>query len=379
MVENLILLNCSKKKSERMPLLKIYYKRLFIISAFLLSIIGITFIYSAGTYWSSVHYADEVPFYIKQSVYLVLALIVFSIVANRQLFTEEKTWVILYAVSIILLVLVLIPGIGIVRNGSRGWIGVGPLTVQPAEIVKITTLMFLSFLLSKVKNGERVVRLQHFLVIIIPCALMMLQPDFGSVFILVVSSFILLFIAKYPIKLYVAFIGLGVIGLVGLIASAPYRLKRIEAFVNPWADPLGSGFQAVQSLLAIGPAGLLGHGFQESRQKFLYLPEPQNDFIFSIILEEIGFLGGCVILALFGLFLYAGCGLALHTVKSSDFYAMTSLVSMVGFQACLNIGVVIGLIPVTGVTLPFISYGGTSLMIIWFVVAVIVCFSNRTE
>lgn len=293
--------------------------------------------------------------------------------------TEEKTWVTFYILSLVLLVLVLIPGIGIVRNGSRGWIGVGPLTVQPAEIVKITTLMYLSFLLSKVRNDERVVQIKHFLIIIIPCALMMLQPDFGSVFILVVSSFVLLFIARYPIKLYIGFIAVGVVGLVGLIASAPYRLKRIEAFINPWADPLGSGFQAVQSLLAIGPAGLLGHGFQESRQKFLYLPEPQNDFIYSIILEEIGFLGGLVVLALFGIFIYSGVGLAINSVRSSDFYAMTALVSMVGFQACLNIGVVIGLIPVTGVTLPFISYGGTSLMIIWFVVAIIVSFASRTE
>ncbi|RQW75047.1 cell division protein FtsW [Lysinibacillus composti] len=349
------------------------------ISAVLLSVIGIIFIYSAGTYWSSVHYEGEVPFYIKQSIYLGLALTVFFIVTRMNIITEEKTWVTFYILSLVLLVLVLIPGIGIVRNGSRGWIGVGPLTVQPAEIVKITTLMYLSFLLSKVRNDERVVQIKHFLIIIIPCALMMLQPDFGSVFILVVSSFVLLFIARYPIKLYIGFIAVGVVGLVGLIASAPYRLKRIEAFINPWADPLGSGFQAVQSLLAIGPAGLLGHGFQESRQKFLYLPEPQNDFIYSIILEEIGFLGGCVVLALFGLFIYSGVGLAINSVKSSDFYAMAALVSMVGFQACLNIGVVIGLIPVTGVTLPFISYGGTSLMIIWFVVAIIVSFASRTE
>ncbi|MFJ8234452.1 FtsW/RodA/SpoVE family cell cycle protein [Ureibacillus sp. NPDC094379] len=359
--------------------MKFYYKRLFIISAVLLSVIGIVFIYSAGTYWSSVHYEGEVPFYIKQSIYLGLALTVFFIVTRMNIITEEKTWVTFYILSLVLLVLVLIPGIGIVRNGSRGWIGVGPLTVQPAEIVKITTLMYLSFLLSKVRNDERVVQIKHFLIIIIPCALMMLQPDFGSVFILVVSSFVLLFIARYPIKLYIGFIAVGVVGLVGLIASAPYRLKRIEAFINPWEDPLGSGFQAVQSLLAIGPAGLLGHGFQESRQKFLYLPEPQNDFIFSIILEEIGFLGGCVVLVLFGLFIYSGVGLAINSVKSSDFYAMTALVSMVGFQACLNIGVVIGLIPVTGVTLPFISYGGTSLMIIWFVVAIIVSFASRTE
>ncbi|MCM3386664.1 FtsW/RodA/SpoVE family cell cycle protein [Ureibacillus chungkukjangi] len=359
--------------------MKFTYKRIFIISAILLSLIGIIFIYSAGTYWSSMHYEGELPFYLKQSIYLILAIVVFLFITNMPIFTEEKTWIILYVISLLLLVLVLIPGIGLVRNGSQSWIGLGPLTIQPAEIVKITTLMYLSFLLSKVRNDERVVQLKHFLIIIIPCGLIMLQPDFGSVFILVVASFILLFIAKYPIKLYVGFIGLGVIGLIALIVSAPYRLKRIQAFLNPWEDPLGSGFQAVQSLLAIGPAGLLGHGFQESRQKFLYLPEPQNDFIFSIILEEVGFLGGCVVLALFAVFIYSGCGLAVQSLKSSDFYAISALVGMVGFQAALNIGVVIGLIPVTGVTLPFISYGGTSLMIIWFVVAIIVSFANRTD
>ncbi|SOB92415.1 cell division protein FtsW [Ureibacillus xyleni] len=362
-----------------MPSLKFTYKRLFIISALLLSLMGILFIYSAGTYWSSIHYEGQMPFYLKQLIYLILAIAVFITIANMPTFTMEKTWITLYVFSLILLVLVLVPGIGLVRNGSQSWIGLGPLTIQPAELAKITTLMYLSFLLGKVRNEERVVQVKHFLIIILPCALIMLQPDFGSVFILVVSAFILLFIARYPIKLYVGFIVIGVIGLIALIASAPYRLKRIEAFINPWADPLGSGFQAVQSLLAIGPAGLLGHGFQESRQKFLYLPEPQNDFIFSIILEEIGFLGGCVVLVLFGLFIYSGCGLALQSLKSSDFYAISALVGMVGFQACLNIGVVIGLIPVTGVTLPFISYGGTSLMIIWFVVAIVVGFANRTN
>lgn len=361
-----------------MPSLKFTYKRLFIISAFLLSMVGVIFVYSAGTYWSEIHYAGEVPFYIKQSIYLLLALIVFYIVSKMPVFHLEKTWISLYIFSLVLLVLVLIPGIGLERNGSQSWIGIGPLTVQPAELVKITTLMVLSFLLSKVPSGERIVRLEHFLIIIIPSALIMLQPDFGSVFILVVSSFILLFIARYPLKLYVAFIFLGIIGLIGLILAAPYRLKRIEAFLDPWQDPLGSGFQAVQSLLAIGPAGLLGHGFLQSRQKFLYLPEPQNDFIFSIILEEIGFLGGCVIIALFCLFIYSGMGLALKTTRSSDFFAISSLVAMIGFQAALNIGVVIGLIPVTGVTLPFISYGGTSLMILWFIVGVVVSISDQS-
>lgn len=325
------------------------------------------------------HYEGQVPFYLKQLIYFIMALFIFYFVSRMPSILEEKTWKVFYVISLILLVLVLIPGIGIVRNGSRSWIGIGPFTIQPAEIVKITTLMYLSISLSKIKNGEKNVQMKHFIIILLPSFLIMLQPDFGSVFILVVAAFILLFIAKYPIKLYISFLLLGVIGIVLLILSAPYRLKRIEAFINPWQDPLGSGFQAVQSLLAIGPAGLLGHGFGQSRQKFLYLPEPQNDFIFSIILEEIGFLGGCFILLLFGVFLYSGIGLALKSEKSLNFYVITSLVCMLGFQACLNIGVVIGLIPVTGVTLPFISYGGTSLIIIWFIVGVIVNFATQKE
>lgn len=290
---------------------------------------------------------------------------------------NERFWMISYFFSIILLILVLIPGIGIVRNGSQSWIGLGSLTVQPAELSKITTLVFLSIILAKRKMSERVVQLKHFFILLTPVALIMLQPDFGSAFILVVTAFILLFIAQYPLKLYVFLVVVGGLGLALLIATAPYRLKRIEAFLNPWADPLGSGFQAVQSLLAIGPAGLFGHGFLKSRQKYLYLPEPQNDFIFSIILEEVGFVGGGILLLIFACFLLIGYRLALRCFTLQQFYVICALTTMIAIQACLNIGVVINLLPVTGVTLPFISYGGTSLVIVWLTVATILNFSSN--
>ena len=249
-----------------------------------LSLIGILFIYSAGTYWSSVHYSGQTPFYIKQSVYLVLAIFLCVMLIKMKWLQRPSVWRTFYWVSIFLLIAVLIPGIGIVRNGSQSWIGIGPLTVQPAELAKVTTLIYLSVLLSQHKAGQRIVQWKHFIVLLLPCALIMLQPDFGAVFILVVTAFLLFFLAQYPLKLFVLFIIGGMAGLIALIVAAPYRLKRIEAFLNPWADPLGSGFQAVQSLLAIGPAGLFGHGLLKSRQKYLYLPEPQNDFVFSIIL-----------------------------------------------------------------------------------------------
>ncbi|MEC1179446.1 putative lipid II flippase FtsW [Metasolibacillus meyeri] len=352
-----------------------HYQKLFVLCALLLTSIGIVFVYSASTYWSSVHYAGQTPFYIKQIIYFAIACIVFVMIIKGPALTEKKL-LMLYVFSLVLLILVLIPGIGIWRNGSRSWIGIGSLTIQPAELVKITTLLYLSARLAKVKSFERVVKLEHFVIIFLPALLIMLQPDFGSVFILVVTAFMLLFIAKYPIKLYIFLMLAGIAGLTALIISAPYRLKRIQSFLDPWSDSLGSGFQAVQSLMAIGPAGLFGHGFLQSRQKYLYLPEPQNDFIFSIILEEMGFVGGIVILVMFATLFYCGYALAIRAYSLKQFYMIGALITMLVLQTCLNIGVVIGLLPVTGVTLPFISYGGTSLIVIWITVALVIKIMN---
>ncbi|MEK4629647.1 MAG: putative peptidoglycan glycosyltransferase FtsW [Solibacillus sp.] len=350
---------------------------MFFLSAFILSLVGIVFIYSAGTYWSLVHYDGQTPFYIKQGIYFGLALVSCFVLMNVKGLKKPHIWRAFYILSLLLLIAVLIPGIGIVRNGSQSWIGVGSLTIQPAELAKLSTLIYLSVLLSEHKAGQRIVKWSHLVVLFLPSFLIMLQPDFGAVFILLVSALLLFFIAQYPIKLYVIFIFTGIVSLVGLIAAAPYRLKRIEAFINPWADPLGSGFQAVQSLLAIGPAGLFGHGLLKSRQKYLYLPEPQNDFIFSIILEEVGLVGGMGLLLIFACFLVFGYKLALNCNKVFHFYVICALTSMIAVQAFLNIGVVISLLPVTGVTLPFISYGGTSLLVVWLTVALILNFSDE--
>ena len=347
------------------------------MSAVVLSLIGILFIFSAGTYWGNVHYGGQTPFYLKQAIYFIIALVLCVVLMQSEFLQRQQVWGLFYVVSIVMLIAVLIPGIGIVRNGSQSWIGIGALTIQPAEIAKVTTIIYLSSLLAKRKSYERIVQWKHFIVLIIPSILIMMQPDFGAVFILVVVILIVLFLAQYPLRLYIILICIGVVGLVGLIIAAPYRLKRIEAFINPWADPLGSGFQAVQSLFAIGPAGLFGHGFLKSRQKYLYLPEPQNDFIFAIILEEIGLVGGMGLLLIFACFLIFGYRLALQCNEVFHFYAISGLTTMIAVQAALNIGVVINLLPVTGVTLPFISYGGTSLVVVWLTVALILIFSNE--
>lgn len=312
----------------------------------------------------------------KQSIYFVVAIVVFFVTIRLDVLKTKSFWKMAYVFSLVLLVLVLIPGVGLVRNGSQSWIGLGPLTVQPAELAKITVLVYMSHILAEHKTGKPIVNWRHGAILLLPVALIMLQPDFGSVFILVVSVFLLFFVAGYPLKLYALFIVAGIGGLVTLIVTAPYRLKRIEAFLDPWQDPLVSGFQAVQSLMAIGPAGIFGHGFGQSRQKFLYLPEPQNDFIFAIILEEIGLIGGLAIVTLFVLVLYSGYKLAIQAKTRTAFYAIIGLVTMLSVQAFLNIAVVIGLVPVTGVTLPFISYGGTSLVTMWLIIGIIYQFGK---
>ena len=353
-----------------------YNKRVFVVCALVLTCIGIVFIYSASNYWAKVQYPDAMPFYLKQLMYVVMALILAWFV-GRKSHWSSRFWRTSYIIAIILLIAVLIPGIGVERNGSRSWIDLQLFTVQPAEIAKITTLILLSERLAKWKRGKSIIHWHHFAIIFAPVFLIMLQPDFGSAFILIVSSFILLFIANYPLKFYITVIFVSMISGIMAIMSAPYRLKRITAFLNPWEDPLGSGFQAVQSLLAIGPAGLFGHGYLKSRQKYLYLPEPQNDFIFAIILEEVGFVGGFIIVCIFACFLYSGFRLAVSQLERTSFYIIASLVCMLTFQIALNIGVVVGVLPVTGVTLPFISYGGTSLILTWLVVGIIYSYGKN--
>ena len=191
----------------------------------------------------------------------------------------------------------------------------------------------------------------------------MLEPDFGTGIIMVSTLVVMLFISGVRLSFFMNVGVVGLIGITALIAIAPYRLARIVSFLNPWSDPLGSGFQIIQSLYAIGPGGLLGFGFGNSIQKHFYLPEPQTDFIFSIISEEFGFLGVLIVTSFFLLIFYRSLKIALKTTDLFSKYLVFGLIFGIMFQASLNLAVVVGLIPVTGVTLPFLSYGGSSLLV----------------
>lgn len=204
----------------------------------------------------------------------------------------------------------------------------------------------------------------------------MLQPDFGTGMIIVISIIGLLFVGGVSMKFFIGLGIIGVLGITGLIIIAPYRLARILSFLNPWSDPLGSGFQIIQSLYAIGPGGLFGFGFLNSRQKHFYLPEPQTDFIFSIISEEFGFLGIVIVVTLFLIIIITGFKISKNCKDLFGKYLSFGIMFQLSFQALLNLMVVVGLIPVTGVTLPFLSYGGSSLLITLCSIGVILNISR---
>ena len=283
-------------------------------------------------------------------------------------------------ISFILLILVLIPGVGTIRNGSRSWFGLGPLGIQPSEAAKISLIIFTSKYLSL---NERYIKsffkgvLPLLIVVSIFFGLIMLQPDLGTGLILFLSIIAILFISGVSMKLFMVGGFLGIIGVIVLIAIAPYRMDRITSFINPWKDPLGTGFQMIQSLYAIGPGGILGLGLGNSIQKHFYLPEPQTDFIFSIISEELGVMGSIIVVSLFLIVLYRSIKISLNTTNLFSKYLSFGIVFQLIFQTIMNLSVVVGLIPVTGVTLPFLSYGGSSLLVSMASIGIILNISRN--
>ena len=356
-------------------------KRLILI-VILLCVFGLLMVYSSSNIWAFYKFQDSFHYVKYQSIFLGVGfLLLYGITKVPVSFYKRYSNVFLL-MTILLLVLVLIPGVGSVRNGSRSWFGIGSLGIQPSEAAKLSLLIFVSKYLSVSKekinqfwNGILPILLFVFLIF----GLIMLQPDFGTGFIIVCSILSLLFIAGAPLSFFTIGGALGMVGAIALIIMAPYRLKRIISFLNPWKDPLGTGFQMIQSLYAIGPGGLLGLGYLNSIQKHFYLPEPQTDFIFSIITEEFGILGAIIVLGLFGLLFVKG---TLISMQSSDLfskYLSFGITFQLTFQTILNLMVVVGLIPVTGVTLPFISYGGSSLFISMMSIGVLyrIDYENR--
>ncbi|NGQ93717.1 stage V sporulation protein E [Brevibacillus sp. SYP-B805] len=334
-----------------------------IITATLLLLgIGVVMVYSASAIYALNKYHDAYYFAKRQLIFALLGITSMYLSMNIDYWIWKKWAKAGFLTSIGLLLLVLV--IGIEVNGSKSWLGFGSFGIQPGEFAKFGVAAFLAQWLSD--NQKEIVKFRKGLLpaLAIPVVcfgLIMLQPDLGTGVVLVGMAVVMIFAAGARISHFVGLGMLGLAGFAGLILSAPYRIKRITSFLDPWSDPLDTGYQIIQSLYAIGPGGLLGLGLGQSRQKHLYLPEPYNDFIFSIVAEELGFVGGTLVLLLFLLLLWRGMRVA---ITAPDLYGnllALGIISMITIQVVINVGVVTGMFPVTGITLPFLSYGGSSL------------------
>ncbi len=339
---------------------------LLLISVIVISLFGLVMIYSASYVWAEYKFNNPFKFVINQGIFFIIGVLLMMFVSHIKYDKYYEKSNILLIGCIILLILVLIPGIGSVRNGSRSWFGIGSFGIQPSEFTKLCLIIFVSkYLVNNERNIRDIKRgvLPVLGILFFIFGLIMLQPDFGTGTIIVMSIMGLLFIGGMNMNFIAKGIIVGIVGVIGLILIAPYRLQRILSFLDPWSDPLGSGFQIIQSLYAIGPSGLLGMGYLNSIQKHFYLPEPQTDFIFSIISEELGFMGVIIVSSLFLIIIYRGFKIALNSSDLFSKYLAFGITFNLSFQTILNLMVVVGLIPVTGVTLPFLSYGGSSLMV----------------
>lgn len=356
------------------------YDKLLLLAVIAIIIFGIIMIYSASSIWAEYKYQDPFKFVKAQSAFFLLGLLCIFIISKLDINILYKKANLILLICFILLVLVLIPGIGSIRNGSRSWFGIGSLGIQPSEFAKLGLIIYVAKYLA---NNRKIIKdvkkgvLPILLVIGVFFVLIMLEPDFGTAMVIVLTLVVMIFISGVKLSFFIKVGLLGILGIVGLIIIAPYRMERIVSFLNPWVDPLGSGYQIIQSLYAIGPGGLLGQGFLNSHQKQFYLPEPQTDFIFSIISEEFGFLGILIITSFIAFIFYRIIKIALKENNLFKKYLAFGLGFGIIIQSLLNIAVVIGLIPVTGVTLPFLSYGGSSLLISMISIGIILNISKK--
>ena len=341
---------------------------------------GLVIIYSSSYVWSKYKFSNGYHYVLYQFIFLLISIIISMFIQKIDINIIKKNINKLLLLGTILLILVIIPGIGVIRNGSRSWFSIGPLSMQPSEFIKVILIIFTAKYLEKYHYKINKIKdnlLPLILVLGLVIFLIMLEPDFGSSMIIILTILSMIFISGLKYKFF-SYIGIfGLLGIVGIIIVAPYRMARIISFINPWKDPLGSGYQIIQSLYAIGPGGLFGHGFFSSIQKYFYLPEPQTDFIFAIFCEELGFVSAALVIILFFILFYNIYKVSISQNNLFKKFLSFGILSNLVIQTVMNLSVVVGLIPVTGVTLPFFSYGGSSLLITIIEISIIINISNN--
>jgi len=341
----------------------------FCLLVLILTAIGLIMLLSAS--FPSAYYEtnnkDPLHYFVRQGIFAItgVAAMLFVGKINYQRFRGVAKALLFIAIA--LLILVLIPGVGITRNNATRWLGVGELfTFQPSEVAKVAVVIYFADSISRKKDKMRSFRygiLPYVFLLVLMAGLVGLEPHLSGAILILGVGAILMLVGGIGWGWVIAAVGAAAGALYVVLEVIGYNASRIEMWHNPWADPQGAGYQLSQSLISIGSGGLLGVGLGKGLQKFLYLPEEHNDFIFAIVCEELGLIGASIIMLLFAALILRGYWIALHARDRFGSLLAVGVTSLVAMQTFLNIGVVTGLLPTTGISLPFFSYGGTALMI----------------
>jgi len=334
----------------------------FLINVFFLTLFGVIMVFSASYMYATENMGNSYFFLYKQLIFIALGLTVALVFSKLKILYLYKQAYKINAFFGFMVTLTLIPGIGVMMKGSKRWLNLGFMNLQPGEFLKYTLMLAAIRYFENFNNYSPKQRVMYIAGLVYPLAIFVLQPDFGTFFIAAMIIGFIAFLSSFPRKYFYATLVMGFIGASGILVSAPYRVKRLLTFLDPWKDPRGSGFQVIQSFLAFANGAFFGQGLGNSNEKLFYLPEAYNDFIFSVVGEELGFIGVITTAIMFVSFIFIGFKMAISLKSRVGSIMVSTIIFAIGFQAFLNMGVVLGVLPTKGLNLPFISYGGSSMV-----------------
>ena len=344
---------------------KLKSDKLLFTATLLLVCTGVVMVYSASAVMAMQRFQNPYLFLVKQVAWALIGLAALPIVMRvdyRNYRQPAVIWTALGIASLALVAVLFAPRV----NGATRWIGLGPLGIQPSELAKVAVILFMAALLER--RMERIDEVGYSLlpigiVLAGVVGLVLAEPDLGTAACIVMIAAMMVFAAGISYRYLIGLVLAAVPAMYLLVATSDYRMRRVTAFLDPWADPLGDGWQMIQSMIAIGTGGVFGRGLMGGVQKLFYLPEPHNDFIYSVIGEELGLIGTTLVLACFCVIAWRGLRTAVRAPDRFGAFLAIGLTTMVAFQAFFNISVVLGLLPPKGIPLPFVSAGGSSLLI----------------
>ncbi|MDC1173865.1 putative lipid II flippase FtsW [Bacteriovoracaceae bacterium] len=343
----------------------------FIAILSLIVALGIIMVFSSSYIYAKETFGSSAYFFYRQLIYLSISVGLCFIVSKTKVSFWTKYGFVFQSLMMILLILTFVPGLSNKVNGASRWLVIGGFGLQPGEFSKYTILLACIPFFQKFNNLTRNEIIQYAIPVLGSLLVLVLQPDFGTFSICFIILAAACFLSEFPRKYFYSSLLVGIIGVIGILFAEPYRVKRLFTYLDPWKNPQTSGFQIIQSYLAFANGSIIGKGLGNSVEKLFYLPEAHNDFIFSVIGEELGFIGVLSMACLFLGLIYFGLRICLAMTTSTRFILSGTLVLAIGIQAFLNMGVVLGLLPTKGLNLPFVSSGGSSLLANFFAIGLI--------